>query len=84
MNDLIVKDLHVKVEDKEIVKGLNLNVKKGEIVALMGPNGSGKSTIANVIMGNPKYNITNGEIYYKGKNILELKPYDRAKLGLFL
>lgn len=84
MNELIVKDLYVNVDGKEIVKGLNLEVKENEVVALMGPNGSGKSTLANVIMGNPKYQVTKGKILYKGKNILELKPYDRAKLGLFL
>ena len=81
---LIIKDLHVSVESKEIIKGLNLEIKDNEIVALMGPNGSGKSSLANVIMGNPKYNITKGEIIYNGKNILDLKVNERAKLGLFL
>jgi len=81
---LEIKNLVVGVEGKEIVKGINLEIKDNEIVALMGPNGSGKSTIANVIMGNPKYNVIKGEIYYKNKNILGLKPHERAKLGLFL
>ena len=81
---LEVKDLHVSVEGKEILKGVNLTVEKGQIHALMGPNGSGKSTLSNVIMGHPKYKVTKGEIIYKGKNIMELKPYERAKLGMFL
>ena len=81
---LIIKDLYVSIEGKEIIKGLNLEIKDNEIVALMGPNGSGKSSLANVIMGNPKYNITKGEIIYNGKNILDLKVNERAKLGLFL
>ncbi len=81
---LIIKDLYVSIEGKEIIKGLNLEIKDNEIVALMGPNGSGKSSLANVIMGNLKYNITKGEIIYNGKNILDLKVNERAKLGLFL
>ena len=81
---LIIKNLYVTIEGKEIVKGLNLEVKDNEIAALMGPNGSGKSSLANVIMGNPKYKIKKGEIFYKGENILDLKVHERAKLGLFL
>ena len=81
---LIIKDLYVSIEGKEIIKGLNLEIKDNEIVALMGPNGSGKPSLANVIMGNLKYNITKGEIIYNGKNILDLKVNERAKLGLFL
>ena len=81
---LIIKDLHISVDGKEIVNGLNLDVKEGEIAALMGPNGSGKSSLANVIMGNPKYKVEKGEIFYKGKNILNLKVNERAKLGIFL
>lgn len=81
---LVIKDLHVNVDGKEIVKGVNLEIKENEIVALMGPNGSGKSTLANVIMGNPKYQVTKGKIFYKDKNVLDLKVHERAKLGLFL
>ena len=83
-NELIIKDLFVNIDGKEIVKGVNLEVKDGEIVALMGPNGSGKSTLANIIMGNPKYQVISGKILYKDKNILDLKVDERAKLGLFL
>ncbi len=82
--ELVVRNLHAKVEDKEILKGVDLTVRQGEIHALMGRNGSGKSTLANVIMGHPKYEVTEGEILFKGINILELSPDKRARLGLFL
>jgi len=81
---LYIQNLHVEVEGKEILKGINLSVDKGEIHAIMGPNGSGKSTLAYTLMGHPGYNVTQGEIIFKGRNILELKPDDRAALGLFL
>jgi len=81
---LEIRDLHVNVEGKEILKGVNLTVQKGEIHALMGPNGSGKSTLAQALLGHPKYEVTQGEILFKGKNILELGPDERARLGLFL
>ena len=77
-------DLHAKVEDREILKGLNLTIRKGEVHALMGPNGSGKSTLANALMGNPKYTVTQGKILMKGENILEMEPDERARKGLFL
>ncbi len=82
--ELVIRNLHVKVEDKEILKGVDLTVRQGETHALMGPNGSGKSTLANVIMGHPKYEVTEGEILFKGLNVLELSPDKRARLGLFL
>lgn len=81
---LSIKNLHVKVGDKEILKGLNLDINKGEVHVIMGPNGAGKSTLAQVLMGNPKYEITEGEIIFEGKNINELKADERARLGLFL
>ena len=81
---LRIEDLHVSVDGKEILKGLNLTVNKGEVHALMGPNGSGKSTLAYVLMGHPKYQVTSGKIWYKGEDILALKPNERAKKGLFL
>ncbi|MFH1072402.1 MAG: Fe-S cluster assembly ATPase SufC [Nanoarchaeota archaeon] len=82
--ELIIKDLHTSVKGKEILKGIDLRVRKGEIVAVMGPNGSGKSTLANVIMGNPAYTITKGSIFWKGKDITEMKPDERARMGIFL
>jgi Fe-S cluster assembly ATP-binding protein len=81
---LTIKDLRVSVEGKLILKGLNLEVKQGEIHALMGPNGSGKSTLAYSLMGHPKYEVEGGEVWFKGQNILELAPDERARLGLFL
>ena len=81
---LEIKNLHVEIEGKEILKGINLKLEKGKIHVLMGPNGSGKSTLANVLMGNPKYEITYGEIIFNGKNINNLSPSERAKLGIFL
>jgi len=79
-----VENLHVNIEDKEILKGVNLTVNKGEIHALMGPNGSGKSTLAYVIAGHPSYEVTEGSISYNGENILELEADERARRGIFL
>ncbi|MBS3132680.1 Fe-S cluster assembly ATPase SufC [Candidatus Woesearchaeota archaeon] len=84
MNGLEVKDIHVEVEGKEILKGVNLTVSKGEVVALMGPNGSGKSTLAYAVMGHPNYAVTRGKILFKGKDITKLSPDKRARMGLFL
>lgn len=81
---LKIKDLHVSIEGNEILKGIDLEVNKGEIHAIMGPNGSGKSTMASVLAGRDLYEITKGEITYEGKNLLELNPEERAKEGLFL
>jgi Fe-S cluster assembly ATP-binding protein len=83
-SELIIKNLHANIEGKPILRGVNLTVRQGEIHALMGPNGSGKSTLANVIMGNPKYEVTEGEIWFKGENILEYSPDRRARMRLFL
>ena len=83
-SDLVIKGLRVNVEDKEILKGLNLTVKAGSIHAIMGPNGSGKSTLAYTLMGHPGYTVTGGEVWYQGQNILELEADERSKLGLFL
>jgi Fe-S cluster assembly ATP-binding protein len=81
---LEVKNLHVKIDGKEILKGINLKVNKGEIHAIMGPNGSGKSTLAQVLAGREEYEVTKGEVTYEGKNLFELSPEDRARQGLFL
>ena len=84
MADLVIRNLHVTAEDKEILKGLDLEVSKGQIQALMGPNGSGKSTLANAIMGHPALDITEGEIYFQGEDITEAAPEARAQAGLFM
>lgn len=84
MSDLIVRDLHVNVQGKEIVKGVNLNVGQGEVHAIMGPNGTGKSTLSYTLMGHPNYEVTRGEVHYKGVNLLDLEPDERSHLGLFL
>jgi Fe-S cluster assembly ATP-binding protein len=84
MADLSIRNLHVAAGDKEILKGLDLEVHSNEIHALMGPNGSGKSTLANVIMGHPGLEVTQGEILFNGENITEADPDERARLGLFM
>jgi len=81
---LEINDLHVRVEDREILKGLTLTVRQGEVHALMGPNGSGKSTLANALMGHPKYTVTQGRVLIKGRDLLEMETDERARAGLFL
>ncbi len=81
---LKIENLHVEVDGNEIVKGLDLEVGRGEIHAIMGPNGSGKSTLANVLMGHPRYDVTEGSITFEGEDVLELEPDERAKMGIFL
>jgi Fe-S cluster assembly ATP-binding protein len=84
MSELVIKNLHVSIESKEILKGVDLTVKQGEIHAIMGPNGTGKSTLAYTLMGHPSYTVTQGEIWFKGRNILELEPDERSREGIFL
>lgn len=84
MSQLDIRNLHVSIEGKEILKGLNLVINKGEVHAIMGPNGTGKSTLAYTLMGHPNYEVTAGEVFFKGVNILELEPDERSRLGLFL
>ncbi|MBL3716652.1 Fe-S cluster assembly ATPase SufC [Lactococcus garvieae] len=84
MATLEIKNLHVSIEDKEILKGVNLTINTNEVHAIMGPNGTGKSTLSAAIMGNPAYTVTEGEILLDGENILELEVDERARLGLFL
>ena len=81
---LEIKDLHVEVEGKEILKGISLTIEQGKVHALMGPNGSGKSTLANVLLGHPKYTVTQGKIILNGEDITNLPPNERASKGLFL
>lgn len=81
---LTVKDLHAKIGDKEILRGINLTINDGETHAIMGPNGSGKSTLSAVLVGNPLYEVTGGTVTFNGKNLLDMKPEDRAHEGLFL
>lgn len=84
MSTLEIKNLHVSIEDKEILKGVNLTLNTGEIHAIMGPNGTGKSTLSAAIMGNPNYEVTQGEILLDGENVLEMEVDERARKGLFL
>jgi len=84
MSQLEIKNLHVSIADKEILQGVNLTVKQGEIHAIMGPNGTGKSTLAYTLMGHPNYKVTKGEVIFKNQNILELEADERSRLGIFL
>jgi len=84
MSGLTIKNLHVSIEGKEILKGLDLEIRTGEIHAIMGPNGTGKSTLAYAVMGHPAYEITEGEIIFEGQNIVEMATDERSRLGLFL
>ena len=81
---LKIKDLHANINGKEILKGINLTVKPGEVHAIMGPNGSGKSTLSSVLVGNPAFEVTKGSVLFQGKDLLELSPEDRSREGVFL
>ncbi len=81
---LEIKNLHANINGKEILKGINLSVKAGEVHAIMGPNGSGKSTLSSVLVGNPAFEVTEGEVIFNGKNLLDLEPEDRSREGIFL
>ena len=81
---LQIRNLHAAIADKEILKGIDLEIKKGEIHAIMGPNGSGKSTLSSVLVGNPNYEVTEGSVLFEGQDLLELEPEERAHLGLFM
>jgi Fe-S cluster assembly ATP-binding protein len=79
-----IKNLHAHIDGKAILKGLTLTIVKGEVHAIMGPNGAGKSTLAKILAGHPAYEVTSGEIWFKGQNLLEMDPEERARLGLFM
>ncbi len=84
MADLEIRNLHVRIEEREILRGVDLSIDRGEVHALMGPNGSGKSTLANTLLGHPAYEVTEGSIRFKGEELSEAEPHERAKAGLFL
>ena len=84
MSDLEIRNLHVQINGKEILKGFTLDLPKGEVHAIMGPNGTGKSTLAYTLMGHPSYEVTEGEVIFKGQNILDLEPDERSRSGIFL
>ncbi len=84
MSGLEIRNLHVQIEGKEILKGLTLTVPKGEVHAIMGPNGTGKSTLAYTLMGHPSYEVTEGEVWFNGRNVLEMEVDERSRAGLFL
>ena len=84
MSQLEIRNLHVSIDNKEILKGLDLTVEQGKVHAIMGPNGTGKSTLAYTLMGHPNYIVTEGEVHFKGLNILELAPDERSRAGIFL
>lgn len=84
MAELAIRNLHVNIDGKQILKGVNLTVKPGEVHALMGPNGNGKSTLAYTIMGHPGYTVTDGEVCFEGLNLMDLEPDERSRLGIFL
>ena len=84
MSELEIRNLHAGINGQEILKGVDLTVKQGEVHALMGPNGTGKSTLAYILMGHPAYEVISGEVWFKGQNILEIEPDERSRLGIFL
>jgi Fe-S cluster assembly ATP-binding protein len=84
MSELDIRNLHVSIDGKEILKGVNLVVRQGEVHAIMGPNGTGKSTLSYALMGHPAYQVTEGEVFFKGQNILDMAPDERSRAGMFL
>jgi Fe-S cluster assembly ATP-binding protein len=84
MSELVIRNLHASIDDKPILKGVNLTIGTGQVHAIMGPNGTGKSTLAYTLMGHPAYEITEGEVIFKGQNLLDLEPDERSRMGLFL